>query len=94
MSRAFVREDRDDTPPRFELPDRSSPDFNRAAAWALLEGANMGNSLAAEAATGYRWGDQRLRVHVEAIQHHARDHGDARLEQLASRFLDDMSGTS
>jgi hypothetical protein len=94
MSRAFVREDRDDTPPRFELPDRSSPDFDRAAAWALLEGANMGNSLAAEAATGYRWGDQRLRVHVEAIQHHARDHGDARLEQLASRFLDDMSRTS
>ena len=94
MSRAFVREDRDDTPPRFELPDRSSPDFDRAAAWALLEGANLGNSLAAEAATGYRWGDRRLRVHVEAIQHHARDHGDARLEQLASRFLGDMSGTS
>jgi hypothetical protein len=94
MSRAFIREDRDETPPRFELPERSSPDFDRAAAWALLEGANLGNSLAAEVATGYRWGDPRLRDHVEAIHAHARDHGDARLEQLASRFLRAMVGES
>lgn len=94
MSRAFVREDRDDTPPRFDLPDRSSPDFDRAAAWALLEGANLGNSLAAEAATGYAWGDPRLRDHVEAIRAHARGHGEARLEQLAGRFLRDMDSVS
>jgi len=87
MSRAFVREDRDDPPPRFDLPERSSPDFDRAAAWALLEGANQGNSPAAEAATGYRWGDVRLRSHVEAIRDHARGRDDARLEQLAERFL-------
>jgi hypothetical protein len=87
MSRAFVREDHDDAPARFDLPERSSPDFDRAAAWALLEGANRGDSLAAEAATGYRWGDPRLRSHMEAIRNHAMDRDQARLEQLAQRFL-------
>lgn len=92
MSRAFVREDHDDAPVRFDLPDRSSPDFDRAAAWALLEGANRGDSLAAEAATGYRWGDPRLSSHVSLIRDHARSRGDSRLEQLARRFLDASGG--
>ncbi|MDH4131707.1 MAG: hypothetical protein OEV95_07850 [Gemmatimonadota bacterium] len=87
MSRAFVREDRDDTPARFDLPAPSSPDFDRAAAWALLEGANRGDSLAAESATGYKWGDPRLRDHVEAIREHAHHRGESRLEQLAERYL-------
>jgi len=92
MSRAFVREDQDDAPQRFDLPERSSPDFERAAAWALLEGANRGDSLAAEAATGYRWGDPRLRSHVESIRDHARDREQARLELLAQRFLRAIDG--
>lgn len=87
MSRAFVREDHDEVPPRYELPGRGDPGYDQAAAWALLEGANRGDSLGAEAATGYRWGEPSLRPHVEAILAHARGRGDDRLEQLAERFL-------
>jgi hypothetical protein len=87
MSRAFVREESDEPPARFDLPARDDPSFDQAAAWALLEGADCGDSLAAEAATGYRWGDPALRPHVEVILRHARSRGDERLEQLAERFL-------
>ena len=87
MSRAFVREDRDEVPERYQLPPRDDPGFPEAAAWALLEGANRGDSLGAEAATGFRWGDTSLRPHVEQILAYARDRGDERLEQLAERFL-------
>jgi hypothetical protein len=87
MSRAFVREDQDDVPSRFELPPRGDPGFDQAAAWALIEGADRGDSLSAEAATGYRWGEPSLRPHVELILAHARERGDDRLEQLAERFL-------
>lgn len=88
MSRAFVKEDQDEVPPRYELPARDDPGFPQAAAWALLEGANRGDSLGAEQATGFRWGDPVLRVWVEQILQHARRRGDDRLEQLAERFLD------
>jgi hypothetical protein len=87
MSRAFVREDQDEPPSRYELPPRTDPAFEPAAAWALLEGANRGDSLGAEGATGYRWGERSLRPFVELILEHARSRGDARLEQLAERFL-------
>jgi hypothetical protein len=87
MSRAFVREDRDEVPERYELPSRDDPAFPEAAAWALLEGANRGDSLGAETATGFRWGDPALKPHVERILAHARKRGDDRLEQLAERFL-------
>jgi hypothetical protein len=87
MSRAFVREDREEVPERYELPPRDDPSYPHAAAWALLEGANRGDSLGAERATGYRWGDPLLRPHVEQILAHARRRGDDRLEQLAERFL-------
>jgi hypothetical protein len=40
MSRAFVKEDQDDQPRRYDLPPRSDPAYPAAAAWALLEGAN------------------------------------------------------
>jgi hypothetical protein len=93
MSRAFVREDPDEVPPRYDLPPNEDPGFPRAAAWALLEGANQGDSLGAEAATGYRWGDPSLRPHVEEILRHARSRGDDRLEQLAERFLEAARGT-
>lgn len=87
MSRAFVREDRDEVPERYDLPPRDDPAYPDAAAWALLEGANRGDSLGAERATGYRWGDPALRINVERILAHARKKGDDRLEQLAERYL-------
>jgi hypothetical protein len=87
MSRAFVKEDHDEVPQRYELPPRGAPGYDHAAAWALLEGANRGDSMGAEAATGYRWGEPSLRIHVEQILAHARSTGNDRLEQLAERFL-------
>ena len=88
MSRAFVKEDQDDRPPRrYELPPRSDPAYPAAAAWALLEGANHGDSQDAETATGCRWGDPALSPHVERILADARRRGDERLMQLAERFL-------
>jgi hypothetical protein len=58
-----------------------------AAAWALLEGANLGDSIGAEQATGHRWGDPALRPAIEQILEEARRRGDDRMEQLAERFL-------
>jgi hypothetical protein len=90
MSRAFVDDDRDDAgrPRReFALPPRDDPDFDAAAARALLEAARDGVTGDAEQATGYYWGDSTLRSHVEAIRDEAARSGDERLEQLASRFL-------
>jgi hypothetical protein len=90
MSRAFVNEDAGgwSTPgKRFGLPEPDDPDFDRAAARALLEAAREGDTGSAEAATGYYWGEPRLRRHVERILAEARRDGDERLEQLARRFL-------
>jgi hypothetical protein len=89
MSRAFVREDGpDDTPKRdYALPERDDPNFDAAAAAALLEGARIGETASAEQATGYYWGEPRLREHVERILEQARRSGDDRLEQVAARYL-------
>jgi hypothetical protein len=87
MSRAFIREDDQEREPRYSLPPRSDPGYPEAAAWALLEGADRGDSASAEAATGYRWGDPALRFEVERILDQARSRGNERLEQLAERFL-------
>ncbi len=87
MSRAFVNEDAGGPEPRYELPPRDDPDFDSAAAWALLEGADAGDSLSAEEATGYRWGEPRLKPHVERILAGARRERNERLEELAERFL-------
>jgi hypothetical protein len=89
MSRAFVNEDAEGREPerRYSLPDRDHPSYDEAAAWALLEGADAGDSMSAEAATGYRWGEPSLRPHVEKILAWARAHGNDRMEQLAERFL-------
>jgi hypothetical protein len=38
-------------------------------------------------ATGYYWGEPRLRDHVRRILDRARAEGDERLVQLAQRFL-------
>ena len=88
MSRAFVNEDAGGGPRRhFSLPARSHPDFDSAAASALLEAAREGATGDAEEATGYRWGEPRLHPHVTRILARARTDGDERLEQLAERFL-------
>lgn len=90
MSRAFVNEDAGGGPlprHRFPLPPRDDPTFDEAAARALLQGAHEGDSLAAEEATGIRFGDPRLRVVVTRILEDARAQGQDRLEQLAERYL-------
>jgi hypothetical protein len=87
MSRAFVKEDAGGPEPRYHLPPRDDPGYDAAAAWALLEGANVGDSLSAEEATGYHWGEPRLKPHVERLLGEARASGNERLEQLAQRFL-------
>ena len=87
MSRAFTKEDAEGPEPRYSLPKKDDPGFDAAAAWALIEGANVGDSFSAEQATGYRWGEARLRPYVEKILTEARETGNERLEQLAERFL-------
>lgn len=92
MSRAFVKEDANPDPePEYELPDPDSGDFDGAAATALIEGANQGNSRSAELATGYRWGEPRLIPHVQSILDRAREQNDDRTAQLAERFLREAS---
>jgi hypothetical protein len=88
MSRAFINEDAGaGDAPRFPLPDRDDPAFDAAAARALLLGADLGDTASAEAATGYYWGEPKLRPAVERILAEAQEDGNERLEQLAERFL-------
>lgn len=89
MSRAFVNEDAGTSGPRrdYHLPERDDPSYDAAAASALLEAARAGETVSAEEATGYRWGEPRLARHVRRIQKEAEASGDERLEQLARRFL-------
>ena len=89
MSRAFVNEDAGGSAPRrgYGLPPRDDPSFDAAAAEALLEAARAGETESAELATGYYWGEPRLRAHVQQILTRARASGDDRLEQLAERYL-------
>jgi hypothetical protein len=87
MSRAFVNEDAGSPDRRYNLPPRTDPGYDAAAAEALIDGANAGDSYSAELATGYRWGEPRLRPHVARILADARVAGHERLVQLAERFL-------
>ena len=89
MSMAFLRDDAEGEMPRrhYDLPERDDPGYDRAAARALLEAARVGETQLAERATGYYWGEQRLRPFVEAVRAEAEQAGDDRLEQLARRFL-------
>jgi hypothetical protein len=89
MSRAFVNEDAGAGGPvkQFGLPARDEPGFDAAAAAALLEAAREGDTSSAEQATGYYWGEPKLRDHVRRILLRAQKSGDDRLEQLARRFL-------
>ena len=92
MSRAFINEDASGPEPRYNLPDKSDPSYDAAAAHALIDGANQGDSYSAELATGYKWGEQKLRTHVERILADARTAGDERTVQLAERYLKVASG--
>ena len=89
MSRAFVNEDAGAgrQPGRFGLPPRDDPSFDEQAAKALLEGAMRADTEGAELATGYYWGEARLRPHVERLLATARKEGDSALERAAQRFL-------
>jgi hypothetical protein len=88
MSRAFVKEDAGSAPePSYNLPEGDSPYYDEAAAWALIQGADQGDSVSAERATGYRWGETRLVPHVRKILEEADASGEGRVAQLARRYL-------
>ncbi|HET7025819.1 MAG TPA: hypothetical protein VFI39_11505 [Gemmatimonadales bacterium] len=90
MSRAFVNDDAAGEPRpehRYPLPAADDPGFPDAAARALLRGANEGDTLGAEEATGHLWGAPELIDPVAQILAEARRRRDDRLEQLAERFL-------
>ena len=89
MSRAFTKEGEGWGDPgyRVALPARDDPGYDAAAAEALLEAARDGQTGAAEAATGYYWGERKLFPHVKALLERARVAKDDRLVQLAERFL-------
>jgi hypothetical protein len=89
MSRAFVNEDAGSGGPakQYGLPARDEAGFDAAAAEVLLEAAREGDTSSAEQATGYYWGEPKLRDHVRRILIRAQRTGDDRLEQLARRFL-------
>lgn len=90
MSRAFVDEDAGqwgNPGRRFNLPDRDDPDFDEAAAEAMLEAAREGDTGSAEMATGYYWGEPKLTPFVKEILARARSDNDERMIQLAERFI-------
>ena len=89
MSMAFLRDDAEGEMPRrnYGLPERDDPEYDRAAARALLEAARVNETQLAERATGYYWGEPKLREHVAVVLAEAERAGDDRLEQLARRFL-------
>lgn len=90
MSRAFVNEDAGhwgNPGRRFNLPDRDDPGFDKAAADAMLEAAREGDTGAAEMATGYYWGEERLKPYVREILSRLDEEEDERMVQLAKRFL-------
>jgi hypothetical protein len=89
MSMAFLRDDAEGEMPRrnYGLPPRDDPEYDRLAAQALLDAARVGETQLAERATGYYWGEPRLRPYVEALLTEAERARDDRLEQLARRFL-------
>lgn len=90
MSRAFVNEDAGqwgNPGRRFNLPERDDPGFDKAAAEAMLEAAREGDTGAAEMATGYYWGEERLKPYVREILSGLDEDEDERMVQLARRFL-------
>jgi len=94
MSRAFVNEDAGgDALGKYPLPDRGDPAFPLAAARALLRGADEGDTVGAEAATGFYWGDPSLSREVVQLLAEAQEEGNERMAQLAERYLRRMERT-
>ena len=89
MSRAFLRDDAEGEMPRrnYALPERDDPGYDRAAARALLEAACVNETQLAERATGYYWGEPKLRPFVEEVLVEAERAQNDRLEQVSRRFL-------
>jgi hypothetical protein len=89
MSRAFLRDDAEGEMPRrhYDLPERSDPGYERAAARAQLEAARVNETQLAERATGFYWGEPLLRPYVEEMLAEAERAGDDRLETVARRYL-------
>jgi hypothetical protein len=89
MSMAFLRDDAEGEMPHrdYDLPPREDPGYDKAAARALLEAARVNETQLAERATGYYWGEPKLRTFVEELRVAAERAGDDRLEQVASRYL-------
>jgi hypothetical protein len=89
MSQAFLRDDAEGEMPRrhYDLPERDDPEYERAAARALLEAARVNETQLAERATGFYWGEPRLRPYVEELLAEAERVNDERLEQVARRYL-------
>ena len=89
MSRAFLRDDAEGEMPRrnYALPERDDPGFDRAAARALLEAACVNETQLAERATGYYWGEPKLRPFVEEMLAEAEKAQNDRLEQVSRRYL-------
>src|SRR5688500_6423606 len=89
VSRAFLQDDAEGEMPRrhYDLPARDDPEYDRAAAHALLEAARVNETQLPERATGYYWGEPRLRPFVEEMLAAAEQAGDDRLEQVARRYL-------
>lgn len=87
MSRAFVKEDQDERAPEYGLPEPGSPGYHAACAWALITGANQGDSRSAELATGCRWGEVQLVPHVRRFLKRAETDDERRVAQLCRRFL-------
>lgn len=71
----------------YALPERDDPEYERAAARALLEAARVNETQLAERATGFLWGEPALRPYVEEMLLEAERAKDDRLEQVARRFL-------
>ena len=87
MSRAFVNDDADEVGPRYPLPPRDDPSYPMASARALLTGANRGDTMSAEDATGFAWGDPRLVDSIRQLLREAEERDDDRSATLAERFL-------
>jgi hypothetical protein len=90
MSRAFVNDDAAGEPlpeHRYPMPPREDPSFLRAAAEAMLEGADVGDSIGVEEATGLVWGAKELVPEMRQLLAEARRRKRDRQEQLAERFL-------
>ena len=93
MSRAFVKDDAEswgDPSRRIALPDRNDPGYDEAAAQAMLEAARDGQTGSAEMATGYYWGEGRLKPHVERILARALDAGYEGLALRAELFMNSL----